>query len=86
MVAKRLTTPFSAEEILLENVELILEAFDYLQLPFALKTGMIYVPIRTVWLDAMENTFAILSCVEETMCGCKFRVPILLFLQDELGS
>lgn len=25
------------EEILLENVELILEAFDYLQLPFALK-------------------------------------------------
>ncbi|CAM0910801.1 unnamed protein product [Alopecurus aequalis] len=29
------------EEILLENVELILEAFDYLQLPFALKTGRI---------------------------------------------
>lgn len=25
------------EEVLLENVELILEAFDYLQLPFALK-------------------------------------------------
>lgn len=29
------------EEILLENVELILEAFDYLQLPFALRTGRI---------------------------------------------
>uniref|UniRef100_A0ACD5WZJ8 Uncharacterized protein n=1 Tax=Avena sativa TaxID=4498 RepID=A0ACD5WZJ8_AVESA len=29
------------EEILLENVDLILEAFDYLQLPFALKTGRI---------------------------------------------
>ncbi|VAI88392.1 unnamed protein product [Triticum turgidum subsp. durum] len=29
------------EEINLENVELILEAFDYLQLPFALKTGRI---------------------------------------------
>ncbi|XP_073012455.1 intermembrane lipid transfer protein VPS13 isoform X2 [Typha latifolia] len=29
------------EEILLENVELILEAFDYLQLPFALKTGRV---------------------------------------------
>uniref|UniRef100_A0A453S1M4 Uncharacterized protein n=1 Tax=Aegilops tauschii subsp. strangulata TaxID=200361 RepID=A0A453S1M4_AEGTS len=27
------------EEINLENVELILEAFDYLQLPFALKTA-----------------------------------------------
>ncbi|KAF5442140.1 hypothetical protein F2P56_034830 [Juglans regia] len=27
------------EEVLLENVELILEAFDYLQLPFALKQG-----------------------------------------------
>lgn len=32
--------PWSAEEILLENVELILEAFDYLQLPFALKNGI----------------------------------------------
>ncbi|XP_020114833.1 putative vacuolar protein sorting-associated protein 13A [Ananas comosus] len=29
------------EEILLENVELILEAFDYLQLPFALKSGKV---------------------------------------------
>lgn len=27
-------------EVLLENVELIVEAFDYLQLPFALKQGM----------------------------------------------
>lgn len=27
------------EEVLLENVELILEAFDYLQLPVALKQG-----------------------------------------------
>lgn len=31
---------FCAEEVLLENVELILEAFDYLQLPFALKQGI----------------------------------------------
>ncbi|KAL7197985.1 hypothetical protein ACSBR2_020498 [Camellia fascicularis] len=29
------------EEVLLENVELILEAFDYLQLPFALKQGRV---------------------------------------------
>ncbi|KAG7023774.1 VPS13, partial [Cucurbita argyrosperma subsp. argyrosperma] len=36
----RATLP-NAEEILLENVELILEAFDYLQLPFALKQGRV---------------------------------------------
>ncbi|XP_043712275.1 uncharacterized protein LOC122661037 [Telopea speciosissima] len=30
-----------SEEVLLENVELILEAFDYLQLPFALKQGRV---------------------------------------------
>lgn len=29
------------EEVLLEDVELILEAFDYLQLPFALKQGRV---------------------------------------------
>ncbi|KAJ0027880.1 hypothetical protein Pint_36534 [Pistacia integerrima] len=29
------------EEVLLENVDLILEAFDYLQLPFALKQGRV---------------------------------------------
>jgi len=38
------------EEILLENVELILEAFDYLQLPFALKSGRIgKLSIRIPW-------------------------------------
>jgi hypothetical protein len=50
---------FSAEEILLENVELILEAFDYLQLPFALKTGTICHPTSTVWPDAVNSTSAI---------------------------
>lgn len=34
-----------AEEVLLENVELILEAFDYLQLPFALNQGVANQPI-----------------------------------------
>lgn len=29
-----------AGEVLLENMELQLEAFDYLQLPFAIKQGM----------------------------------------------
>jgi hypothetical protein len=72
MTAMRLTTSFSAEEILLENVELILEAFDYLQLPFALKTGMIYDPTWTVWPGAVNTTFAISSWVQETMCSCKF--------------
>ncbi|KAK4403234.1 hypothetical protein Sango_1064100 [Sesamum angolense] len=28
------------EEVLLENVELILEAFDYLRLPFAFRQGL----------------------------------------------
>ncbi|TVU00729.1 hypothetical protein EJB05_53839 [Eragrostis curvula] len=38
------------EEILLENVEIILEAFDYLQLPFALKNGRIgKLSIRIPW-------------------------------------
>ncbi|CAD6266384.1 unnamed protein product [Miscanthus lutarioriparius] len=38
------------EEIQLENVELILEAFDYLQLPFALKNGRIgKLSIRIPW-------------------------------------
>ncbi|KAJ0248608.1 Uncharacterized protein HA466_0156830 [Hirschfeldia incana] len=38
------------EEILLENVELILEAFDYLQLPIALKQGRIgKLSIKVPW-------------------------------------
>ncbi|CAA7410692.1 unnamed protein product [Spirodela intermedia] len=38
------------EEVLLDNVELILEAFDYLQLPFALKQGKIgKLSIRIPW-------------------------------------
>ncbi|XP_022960657.1 uncharacterized protein LOC111461381 isoform X1 [Cucurbita moschata] len=38
---EKLKITFWNEEILLENVELILEAFDYLQLPFALKQGRV---------------------------------------------
>ncbi|EXB26145.1 hypothetical protein L484_010462 [Morus notabilis] len=38
------------EEVLLENVELTLEAFDYLQLPFALKQGRVgKLSIRIPW-------------------------------------
>ncbi|KAJ0555445.1 putative vacuolar protein sorting-associated protein [Helianthus annuus] len=38
------------EEVLLENVELILEAFDYLELPFALKQGRVgRLSIRIPW-------------------------------------
>ncbi|XP_031373509.1 uncharacterized protein LOC116188354 isoform X3 [Punica granatum] len=38
------------EEVLLENVELILEAFDYLRLPFALKEGRVgRLSIRIPW-------------------------------------
>lgn len=38
------------EEVLLENVELVLEAFDYLQLPFALREGSVgRLSIRIPW-------------------------------------
>ncbi|XP_071697656.1 intermembrane lipid transfer protein VPS13 [Rutidosis leptorrhynchoides] len=38
------------EEVLLENVELMLEAFDYLELPFALKQGRVgRLSIRIPW-------------------------------------
>ncbi|XP_019155710.1 PREDICTED: putative vacuolar protein sorting-associated protein 13F [Ipomoea nil] len=38
------------EEVLLENVKLILEAFDYLQFPFALKQGHVgKLSIRIPW-------------------------------------
>jgi len=45
-------THWSAEEILLENVELILEAFDYLQLPFALKNGIDFL-IQLYWFSCL---------------------------------
>ncbi|TKW09291.1 hypothetical protein SEVIR_6G085000v4 [Setaria viridis] len=47
---EQLKIGFWSEEILLKNVELILEAFDYLQLPFALKNGRIgKLSIRIPW-------------------------------------
>lgn len=47
-------------EVLLENVELVLEAFDYLQLPFAIKKGVIgklsiKIPWKKTWLGS--NTY-----------------------------
>ncbi|ONK64446.1 uncharacterized protein A4U43_C07F26050 [Asparagus officinalis] len=61
------------EEVLLENVELILEAFDYLQLPFALKTGKVgKLSIKVPWkklgwepiIVALEDVF-ICACQRE---------------------
>ncbi|THU71228.1 hypothetical protein C4D60_Mb08t33350 [Musa balbisiana] len=61
------------EEILLENVELILEAFDYLQLPFALKDGRVgKLSIKIPWkklgwdpiIVVLENIF-ICACQRE---------------------
>lgn len=43
----------SAEEVKLENVELILEAFDYLQLPCALKEGNMLV--STSFIASVTN-------------------------------
>lgn len=57
--------------MLLENVELILEAFDYLQLPFALKTGKVgKLSIKVPWkklgwepiIVALEDVF---------ICACQ---------------
>ncbi|XP_074563233.1 LOW QUALITY PROTEIN: uncharacterized protein LOC141819877 [Curcuma longa] len=61
------------EEILLEKVELILEAFDYLQLPFALKDGRVgKLSIKIPWkklgwdpiIIVLENIF-ICACQRE---------------------
>lgn len=52
------------EEVLLENVELILEAFDYLQLPFALKQGRVgRLSIKIPWKKPWEPIIIILDDV-----------------------
>lgn len=40
---------YGAEEILLENVDLILEAFDYLKLPFALRQGFYFILLHSLF-------------------------------------
>ncbi|TXG57716.1 hypothetical protein EZV62_015545 [Acer yangbiense] len=48
-------------EVLLENVDLILEAFDYLQLPFALKQGRVgRLSIRIPWKNLGLNPIVII--------------------------
>ncbi|XP_062008854.1 uncharacterized protein LOC133725578 isoform X1 [Rosa rugosa] len=48
------------EEVFLENVELSLEAFDYLQLPFALKQGRIgKISIKIPWKTLGRDPFVI---------------------------
>ncbi|KAF1899682.1 hypothetical protein Lal_00019812 [Lupinus albus] len=52
------------EEVLLENVELILEAFDYLQLPFALKKGRVgRLSIKIPWKKPWDPIIIILEDV-----------------------
>ncbi|KAK7274520.1 hypothetical protein RIF29_15613 [Crotalaria pallida] len=52
------------EEVLLENVELILEAFDYLQLPFALKQGRVgRLSIKIPWKKPWDPIVIILDDV-----------------------
>ncbi|KAA8547313.1 hypothetical protein F0562_003823 [Nyssa sinensis] len=59
------------EEVLLENVELILEAFDYLQLPFALKQGCVgRLSIKIPWKKLGWDPIIIL--LEDVfICGCQ---------------
>jgi len=52
------------EEVLLENVELILEAFDYLQLPFALNQGRVgKLSIKIPWKKPWDPIIIILEDV-----------------------
>ncbi|KAL9329387.1 hypothetical protein ACSQ67_004390 [Phaseolus vulgaris] len=52
------------EEVLLENVELILDAFDYLQLPFALKQGRVgKLSIKIPWKKPWDPIIIILEDV-----------------------
>ncbi|KAG0496668.1 hypothetical protein HPP92_001359 [Vanilla planifolia] len=61
------------EEILLENVELMLEAFDYLQLPFALKNGQIgKLSIRIPWKRFGREPIVVV--IEDVfICACDRR-------------
>ncbi|TKY59210.1 putative vacuolar protein sorting-associated protein 13A [Spatholobus suberectus] len=52
------------EEVLLENVDLILDAFDYLQLPFALKQGRVgKLSIKIPWKKPWDPIIIILEDV-----------------------
>ncbi|KAK7315042.1 hypothetical protein VNO77_33574 [Canavalia gladiata] len=52
------------EEVLLENVELILDAFDYLQLPFALRQGRVgKLSIKIPWKKPWDPIIIILEDV-----------------------
>ncbi|XAR69468.1 hypothetical protein NMG60_11001057, partial [Bertholletia excelsa] len=59
------------EEVLLENVELILEAFDYLQLPFALKQGRVgRLSIKIPWKKLGWDPI-IITIEEVFVCACQ---------------
>ncbi|XP_042498014.1 uncharacterized protein LOC122076662 [Macadamia integrifolia] len=60
-----------SEEVLLENVELILEAFDYLQLPFALKQGRVgRLSIKIPWKKLGWDPIVIV--LEDVfICACR---------------
>ncbi|RWR93680.1 putative vacuolar protein sorting-associated protein 13A [Cinnamomum micranthum f. kanehirae] len=59
------------EEVLLENVELILEAFDYLQPPFALKQGRVgKLSIKNPWKKLGWDPI-IISLEDVFICACQ---------------
>ncbi|XP_040382901.1 uncharacterized protein LOC102719317 isoform X2 [Oryza brachyantha] len=66
----QLTINIWNQEIILVNVELILEAFDYLQLPFALKKGRIgKLSVRIPWKTLGWG--AIIIAIEDVfICAC----------------
>ncbi|KAE9461490.1 hypothetical protein C3L33_06604, partial [Rhododendron williamsianum] len=60
-----------AEEVLLENVELILEAFDYLQLPFALNQGRVgRLSIKIPWKKLGWDPI-IITIEDVFVCACQ---------------
>lgn len=59
------------EEVLLENVELILEAFDYLQLPFALNQGRVgRLSIKIPWKKLGWDPI-IITIEDVFVCACQ---------------
>ncbi|KAG8086661.1 hypothetical protein GUJ93_ZPchr0010g9710 [Zizania palustris] len=67
---EQLTIKIWNQEIILVNVELILEAFDYLQLPFALKKGRIgKLSVRIPWKSLGWGSI-IIAIEDVFICAC----------------
>ena len=76
---------FDAEEVLLENVELILEAFDYLQLPFAHKQGVVNQPLYGSFHNYSSGFNYLLRLIDMFLCYqlcCFYAINIFRYILD----